>query len=81
MGMQTSLALPPPDEIPEEVLRGEIITEARSPLDGQPITAAEYAQLEAKMAQNPFPSQVNQNIQRLIFLLNIRKIFTILIPF
>ena len=30
---QKSLALPPPDYIPEEVLRTEIILEARSPID------------------------------------------------
>jgi len=36
-------ALPPPEDLPEEILRTEIITEARSPIDGQPLTAAEYA--------------------------------------
>lgn len=42
-------ALPPPDDIPEEVLRAEIIIDARSPLDGSPMTAAEYAELQAKL--------------------------------
>jgi hypothetical protein len=80
-GMQASVALPPPEDIPEEVLRMEIITEARSPLDGQPLMAAEYAQLEAQIAKSPYPSQLSSQIQQLIFLLNIRKLFTILIPF
>jgi hypothetical protein len=81
IGMQVSVALPPPEDIPEEVLRTEIVTEARSPLDGQPLTAAEYAQLEAQLAQSPFPPEISSNIEQLIFLLNLRKLFTILIPF
>ena len=35
-----ALALPAPEDIPEEVLRAEIITSARSPLDNQPLTEA-----------------------------------------
>lgn len=38
-----AIALPPPEDVPEEILRTEIITEARSAIDGQPLTAAEYA--------------------------------------
>ncbi len=33
------------DEIPEEVLRAEIITEARSPIDGKALSSAEFAEL------------------------------------
>lgn len=80
-GMQSSLALPPPEDIPEEVLRTEIITEARSPIDGQPLTAAEYAQIEAEIAESPYPPELNSEIRQLIFLLNIRKLFTTFIPF
>jgi hypothetical protein len=32
-------------DIPEEVLRTEIITEARSPIDGRPLSAGEFAEL------------------------------------
>ena len=39
--------LPPPEDTHEEILRTEIITEARSPIDGELLTAAEYAQLQA----------------------------------
>ncbi|OKH26114.1 hypothetical protein NIES593_03295 [Hydrococcus rivularis NIES-593] len=80
-GMQASVALPPPEDIPEEVLRTEIIIEARSPLDGQPLSATEYAQLEAQIAKSSYPPQLSSQIQQLIFLLNIRKFFTILFPF
>ncbi len=44
-------ALPPPEDLPEEILRTEIITEARSPIDGQPITPAEYAQLQLQQPE------------------------------
>ncbi|MCU0536957.1 MAG: hypothetical protein MUD14_23970 [Hydrococcus sp. Prado102] len=80
-GMQTSVALPPPEDIPEEVLRAEIILEARSPINGQPLTAAEYAQLRAQLEQSAFPPQVSSNIRQLIFLLNVRKLLKIIIPF
>lgn len=77
------LALPPPDDTPEEVLRTEIITGARSPIDGKPVTAAEYAQLRATLrepqSQRP---QVDPEVQHLIFLLRLsyplRKIFPFL---
>ena len=36
--------LPPENDIPEEVLRAEIITEARSPLDGKALSATEFAE-------------------------------------
>jgi hypothetical protein len=37
--------LPPPSDVPEEILRTEIITQARSPIDGEAIAPAEYAAL------------------------------------
>jgi hypothetical protein len=37
--------LPPENDIPEEVLRAEIITEARSPIDGKALSATEFAEL------------------------------------
>ncbi|NJQ98532.1 MAG: hypothetical protein HC784_14930 [Hydrococcus sp. CSU_1_8] len=80
-GMQASIALPPPEDIPEEILRTEIILEARSPIDGQPLTAAEYAQLKAELEQSAFPPQVSSNIRQLIFLLNVRKLLKLLLPF
>ncbi|MCT7982822.1 glutathione S-transferase [Laspinema sp. A4] len=38
-------ALPPASDVPEEILRTEIITQGRSPVDGTPLTPAEYAAL------------------------------------
>lgn len=77
----SSLALPPPEDIPEEILRTEIILEARSPLDGKPLTASEYAQLQARLAESPYPLKLNPQVQQLIFLLEIRKLFKTLTPF
>jgi len=76
-----AVGLPPPEDVPEEILRTEIITEARSPIDGKPLTAAEYAQLQAELAQNPIPPDVNPKIKRLIFLLRLRQMLRTIIPF
>ncbi|BAU64884.1 hypothetical protein STA3757_22620 [Stanieria sp. NIES-3757] len=77
----TSIALPPPEDLPEEILRTEIILEARSPITGKPLTAAEYAQLQKKIAQTPFPQELNPELRQLIFLLQIRKLFKTFFPF
>jgi hypothetical protein len=78
---QKSLALPPADDIPEEVLRTEIILEARSPIDGRPLTASEYAQLNEEKAKNPYPPQINSKIRNLVFLLEIRRFVRTVLPF
>jgi hypothetical protein len=39
------LALPPPTDLPEEYLRTKLILEARSPLDSDVLSAAEYGDL------------------------------------
>ena len=76
-----SLALPPPEDTPEEILRTEIILEGRSPIDGESLTAAQYAELEAQLQERAYPPEVAGNIHNLIFLLQIRKLFKTLIPF
>jgi hypothetical protein len=81
VGAKPALSLPPPEDVPEEILRTEIITEARSPIDGEPLTAAEYAQLREQLAQSPFPPTVNQKFRELIFLLRLRQLFRTVIPF
>jgi hypothetical protein len=43
--------LPPANDIPEEILRGEIIIEARSPIDGTPLSATEFAELVVRVEQ------------------------------
>ena len=75
------MALPPADEISEEVLRTEIILEGRSPVDGKALSAAEYEELKAQLAQSAFSPEVSSDIQRLIFLLQIRKFIKTIVPF
>lgn len=73
-------ALPPPEDIPEEVLRTEIIIEARSPVDGKPLSPAEYALLKENIAESPFPPQVSSKLQQIVFLLNILKFVRTVVP-
>ena len=79
---QWALALPPPEDIPEEILRTEIITEGRSPLDGKPLTAREYWELEEalQVGQEP-PPNLSPQIRHLIFLLRVRRFLKPLFPF
>lgn len=76
------VALPPPEDLPEEVLRTEIITAARSPVDGQPLTPAEYAELQEQLQVNPqLEVLVPTKIKEDLFLLNIRKLLRTIVPF
>lgn len=74
-------SLPPPEDIPEEVLRTEIITQARSPVDGKPLTPAEYAQLQVQLETPVVPPQLNPEVRQNIFLLRILKLFRTFVPF
>lgn len=76
-----SYTLPPPEDIPEEILRTEIILEGRSPIDGKPLTASEYAELQAQIAESPFPPKLNSQVREIIFLLGIRKFIKSVTPF
>lgn len=78
---QPTLALPPPDDLPEEVFRTEIITEARSPIDGEPLTAAEYAQLQAEFAQRETTPELDSEIQQTVFLLQLLDLVRTVTPF
>lgn len=74
--------LPPPSDIPEEVLRTEVFTEARSPLDGEPLTAAEYAELQAALQSTQAAQpEISPKIRRLIALLRLRKVIRSVFPF
>lgn len=75
------IALPSAEDIPEEVLRTEIILEGRSPIDGKPLSASEYEQLQAELKESALDPEINADIQQLIFLLQIRKLFKTIIPF
>ena len=80
-GWAQSPTLPPPDDIPEEILRTEIILEGRSPVDGEPLTATEYTELMEALAENPNPPQLSPRIRHLVFLLRVRKFFRTFLPF
>ncbi len=68
-------------DIPEEILRTEIIVEARSPLTGELLTAAEYAQLQASLDSEGRPRQLNSDIRQIVYLLRLRRILKPIIPF
>lgn len=78
--LKPASALPPPEDLPEEVLRVEILTEARSPLNGEPLSAAEYAQLRARLAERGFPPEIAPNIRQLIFMLELRRLINTVSP-
>jgi hypothetical protein len=77
-----AMAVPPPEDTPEEVLRQEeIITEARSPIDGRPLSASEYAELQEQIqAENRTP-QLSPQVREIIFLLQVRRTLRLVVPF
>lgn len=77
----SAYGLPPVEDIPEEILRTEIILEGRSPIDGKPLSANEYEELQTDLAQRANSPKINSDIQQLIFLLQIRKLLKTIIPF
>lgn len=80
LGVAPAWALPPAEDVPEEVLRTEIITVGRSPIDGKLLTAAEYAQLRAQLAEGKFAPEVEPKFQQLIFLLRLRRLIRTIVP-
>ncbi len=74
------IALPPPEDIPEEILRAEIIVNARSPIDGKPLNAAEYAQLQEQLQVSP-PPKLSTNLRQTIYLIRIRNALRQFFPF
>ncbi|MBH8577270.1 hypothetical protein I8752_30745 [Nostocaceae cyanobacterium CENA369] len=74
------MALPPPEDTPEEILRTEIILDARSPIDGKFLTAAEYIELQEQLQVSP-PPKLDPKIREQLFLLRIRKALLQLFPF
>ncbi len=79
---QRLLALPPPEDTPEEVMRTEIIIEARSPIDGKPLSAVEYAELQADIQVGPpAKPELSPKIRKQINLLRLRKFIKTFFPF
>lgn len=79
-GADPAWGMPLPEDVPEEVLRTEIITIARSPIDGKLLTAAEYAQLRSQVAESIFAPEVDPKFQQLIFLLRLRRLIRTIVP-
>jgi hypothetical protein len=77
---QVVVALPAPEDVPEEVLRTQIITEGRSPIDGTAVTATEYATIEQALTEHRLPPNINAEIQHTIFLLRVLKLFKTVNP-
>jgi hypothetical protein len=77
---KTVMALPPQEDIPEEILRTEIILTVRSPIDGRILTPAEYAELQAQIQISP-PPRLASGIRDKVFLLQLRKTLLQLFPF
>ncbi len=76
------MPLPPPDDVPEEVLRLEIITEVRSPIDGKPMSAADYAEFQSQQQDNPHPElSLPVDARQGVLLLQIRRALRSLWPF
>lgn len=77
-----AFSLPPAEDTPEEILRTEIIIEARSPVDGKPLTPAEYAELQAKLeAGPPLEPKLSPQVRQTIELLRLRKFIRTFFPF
>ena len=73
-----------PEDPAEEVLRAEIYTDARSPIDGKQLTAAEYTELMEKLRSlDSIPPEdfVSPKVREVIGLLKLRKFLTQFIPF
>ncbi|NEQ43134.1 MAG: glutathione S-transferase [Leptolyngbya sp. SIOISBB] len=79
-GQAVGRALPPPEDMPEERLRTEIILEARSPLNGEPLSPAEYEELQAQLVDYPAPV-LDSQIREIVFLLQLRRVLRPIVPF
>ena len=72
------------EDIPEEVLRAEIYTDARSPIDGKLVTATEYVELMEKLRSlDSIPPEdlVSPKVREVVELLRLRKLLRQFIPF
>ncbi|OSO97166.1 hypothetical protein B7O87_01455 [Cylindrospermopsis raciborskii CENA303] len=76
-----TIAVPPlTEDIPEEILRTEIITIGRSPIDGRILTASEYAELQEQLRTIP-PRKLSPSLRHTVFLLRMRRILLQIFPF
>jgi|GEM_PF-458053 len=83
LGMATiGVALPPPEDIPEEVLRTEIIVQGRSPVTGELLTAEKFAEEQAAIAATLDQSGeiISPQIRQFLLLLRIRDLVRPVLP-
>jgi hypothetical protein len=75
--------IPIAEDTPDEVLRTEIYTEARSPVDGKLMTAAEYLELKEDLTAMNIPpeAQVSPKVAEVIRLLKLRAFLKRILPF
>lgn len=83
LNLRTSqtIAQLPAIEIPEEILRTEIIIAARSPIDGKPLSAAEYTEVQAQLQTRRNPPKLSPKVRETIFLLRLRQLIRTFAPF
>jgi hypothetical protein len=76
-----AIALPPPTDVPEEVLRAEVIIEARD-RSGQPIGPGAYAELQQAIdRRNQDSPQIAEDLQSLLFQLRLLAVIKSIVPF
>jgi hypothetical protein len=81
VGLTPAIALPPPQDVPEEVLRAEMIVEARD-RSGQPIAPGAYAQLQQTIdRRNQDNPQISEDLQSLLLQLRLLSVIKSVIPF
>lgn len=69
-------------DVPEEILQTEVITNARSPIDNQPLNATEYAELQTQIKQaNEVPPKLSSKVRNTVALLKLRKFIKTVLPF
>jgi hypothetical protein len=78
--MPNSMELPSPEDIPEEVARTEIITEARSSVNGNLVSAVEYAEEQTSLRTAPYPPNAPQKFRDLVLLLQFRRLLRPFLP-
>ncbi len=70
-----------PDDVPEEVLRSEILLDGRSSFTGERLSATEYAEMQSEIEQtNAIEPQVAPKLRTLVGLVKLRKFIKTVLP-
>lgn len=68
-------------DLPEEVLRSEILLDGRSSFDGKRLTATEYAELQQEIEKaNAVDPQISPKVRKLVGRLQLRKFIKRVLP-